>query len=124
MYSQTKVIGFVLIFIAMENVSCKHKSFRPPEECKNEPERSQENCLKNYCQTNTGTFVCQAYKCRQENTGNDIIQNMAKLKCIKDTCKSYSSEPVCQELQICHAKKTGLGGFFKLIKCILRLFQE
>ena len=125
MNSQTKVIVFVLILVvAINNVNCKSKYFRPPEECKNEPERNQENCLKNYCQINTGTFICKAYKCRQGNTGNDIIQNVAKLKCIKDTCKSHSSELVCRELKICNAKKTGLGGLFRLIKCILKIFQE
>ena len=125
MYSQTKVIGFVLIlFIAINNANCKNKSFQPPEECKNEPERSQETCLGNYCQTNSGTFVCKAYECRQGNTGNDIIQNLAKLKCIENTCKSHPSESVCQGLEICNAKKTGLGGLFQFIECILILFQE
>ena len=123
MYSLAIIVSFVFAFITVDFVSGSNKFFQPPQECRNEPEANQENCLRNFCSTNRNTFVCQAYECRQGNAGDGIIEKLAKLKCIENVCSANPTEPVCQELQICNAKKTS-GGLFAFIECIIILFSE
>ena len=119
------IIGssLVALFIAVDFVSGSNKFFQPPQKCRNEPEAKQENCLRNFCSTNRNRFVCQAYECRQGNAGDGIMEKLAKLKCIENVCTANLTEPVCQELQICNAKKTS-GGLFAFIECIMKLFSE
>ena len=124
MYSKTIIASFVFaLFITVDFVSGSNKFFQPPQECRNEAEANQENCLKSFCTTNRNRFVCQAYECRQGNAGDGIIEKLAKLKCIENVCTANPTEPVCQELQICNAKKTS-GGLFAFIECIIKLFSE
>ena len=124
MHSKAIIASFVFaLFITVNFVSGSNKFFQPPQECRNEPEANQENCLRSFCSTNQNRFVCQAYECRQGNAGDGIIEKLAKLKCIENVCTANPTEAVCQELQICNAKKTS-GGLFTFIECIIKLFSE
>ena len=124
MHSKPIFASFVFaLFITVDFVSGSNKFFQPPQECRNEAEANKENCLRSFCSTNQNRFVCQAYECRQGNAGDGIIEKLAKLKCIENVCTANPTEPVCQELQICNAKKTS-AGLFAFIECIIKLFAE
>ena len=123
MYSRAIIIPLVIVlFITIDNASCRSNFFQPPKVCQNEPESNQENCLNDFCLTNNRKFVCQAYDCKKNNAGNGVFSKLSKLRCIESACEINTTEPVCVELNQCSAKKK-TEGFFSYIGCITTLFQ-
>ena len=101
----------------------KSAIFKPPIQCENLAEMAQKQCVETYCVTNTREFVCEALKCKQDNSGKDIFANLAKLKCIQKVCKRNTGKLVCQKLKVCEDKRSK-GDVFGYIGCVITLFAE
>ena len=117
------VCYFVSFIMVTQNVMAKSAIFKPPVQCENLAEMAQKQCVESYCVSNTREFVCEALKCKQDNSGKDIFANLAKLKCIQKVCKRNTTKLVCQKLKVCEDKRSK-GDVFGYIGCVITLFAE
>ena len=133
MYSQTIVVLCAITsLISVDDVTCQRNFFRQnnfqqnnffPNQNRSETRSNQESNLKTFCLTYKEKFVCQAYDCNEENSGDELSDKIAKLKCIVKICRVNPTEPVCQELKNCSTRKDS-EGFFAYIKCVTILFSD
>ena len=112
-----------IFFLAIGSIEGEPGFFAPPKQCENPNVEIAEQCLNEFCQSQSDVFVCQALDCKKNGVGEGLLQQFAKLKCIQNVCTSNPLEIVCVKLEECGEKKRTLG-LFPFIECVIELFAE
>ena len=130
----TKTLPLILATFFIPRIECNVVDYLEVEEseiiCANISDGSEEKdkCLEEACLENSSTFECQALRCKLRfpisELGNNLKQNMDRLRCVKRVCKNNASHNFCQNLKACDSTRKGPLGKTKFIVCAANLFAK